>query len=249
MSGGAAGVRCSPLALVVAVLLTVAIACGREPRAERTAGVDTHLPSAAPLGSGVSPTMTPERPLALRREAQRLLDSARTALGAGDTRSATALLHRAAAFLLIEANAPPTSAHADLLASADSLDAWAGRLARGLSTDSSALRRLSALLNLTEAERHGSLAEVAWSTGNKESISDELTMAADHVDRAAVDAHLVLSPRMLRTIAEMRRMAMRLATEPGLDVKSLEEPTAELQLEIEAMRRELARGARSRAMP
>lgn len=231
--------------VVVLVLLVAESACDREPRVHRTVRAGTHAPAAGTsLPPGASPTVTPERPLALRREAQGLLDSAHRALGAGETGKATALLHRAAAFLLIEANAPPTSAHADLLASADSLDAWAGRLARGQPVDSSALRRLSALLNLTEAERHGSLAEVAWSTGNKESIIDELTMAADHVDRAAVDGHLVLTSRTQRTIAGMRRLAVRLATEPGLDLASLEEPTAELRLEIEAMRRELARSGR-----
>lgn len=233
--------RCRPLALIVNALLVTMGACGREPRGNRTGTTAGHSTAAGTtLTAGAIPTNTPERPLAIRREAQGLIDSARRALDAGDTSGATRLLHRAAAFLLIEANAPPTRAHDDLLASADSLDAWAGRVARGEAADSSALRRLSALLNLAEAERHGGLAEVAWSTGNKESISDELTMAADHVDRAAVDGHLVLPSRTLRTIAGMRRVATRLLTEPGLDLQSLEAPTAELQQELEAMRRELA---------
>ena len=60
-------------------------------------------------------------------------------------------------------------------------------VSRGRTGDASRLDRLSAHANLAEAERHGALAAVAWSTRSKESVSDELVMAADHVERATLD--------------------------------------------------------------
>ena len=177
--------------------------------------------------------------MARRREAQVLLDSAFLLLGRAETARATALVHRAAAFFLVQAGSPPSGGTTELLAVADSLDAIAGRLAHGTIVSRDALRSLSARGNLAEAERHGALASVAWSTRSKESVADELLMAADHVERAAVDGDIRISPRMHLLLAEMRELAVAVPARPERDVQALDEPLSELHLEIAVMRRAL----------
>lgn len=217
--------------IVLAVSLALVSACDSRPRAGRSTA------PAVPSAHIAAIVPTPERPMAERREVQELLDSAAALLSAGDTSRALVLLHRSAAFLLVQANAPSTGATDHLLESADALDRYAGRVARGQGASVSELRRLSAMLNLAEAERHACLASVAWSTCSKESIADELLMAADHVERAARDGKLVLPPATLQTLAELRRVATQLGTQRGLDVRTVDEPMGDLQREIDAMRR------------
>jgi hypothetical protein len=227
--------RYSP-AVTLVVVLGLAGACD-----DRRAP-DMSSRSAPRQGEPRAATSTgPERPMAQRREAQDLLDSARTALAAGDTAATATLLHRAAAFFRIQANAPPSAGTSELLASAAALDAYATQLTKGAPAGPSPLNRLSARANLAEAERHGAVASVAWSTNSKESVSDELTMAADHVERAASDGRLVLRPRMRHVLAEIRTIATVLPSQRERDVQSLDEPLASLQIEIQALQRELAR--------
>ncbi len=180
-----------------------------------------------------------ERPMAHRREGQALLDSARAVLRTGDGVAARALLHRAASFFVMQASAPPSGGTRDLLAVARSLDSLANEVGRRSSVESSELARLSAHANLAEAERHGALAAVAWSLGSKESISDELTMAADHVERAALDGRIELPSVTRRLLSQLRAIASALSTERALTVHELDEPLAGLHLEIRALHRRL----------
>ena len=223
-------------ASILLVSLSLFGACETRSPVERRAASASRNPARVAMGSGAD-----ERPMAQRREVQGLIDSASTLLHAGDTALALSLLHRSAAFLLVEANAPPTCGTDNLLRSADSLDHLAGQLARGEIRTSEALRHLSALLNLAEAERHAGLASVAWSTCSKKSVADELLMTADHVERASMDGRIALSVRTRSLLAEVRRLASRLDTEPGVDVQAADEPMSSLQLEIRALRRELSR--------
>ena len=99
----------------------------------------------------------------------------------------------------------------------------------------SRLDRLSAHANLAEAERHGALAAVAWSLRSKESVCDELTMAADHVERAVLDARIPVAPAMRRLLAQLRTSVRDLSTQRLLDVHELDEPLASLHIEIQAL--------------
>ena len=128
-----------------------------------------------------APTATRERPMALRREGQDLLDSARVALIGGEADLTATLLRKGASFLVRQAHSPPNRGTNDLLAAARGLDSLATDVRQHRLVDSLRLDRLSAHANLAEAERHVALASVAWSTRSKESVSDELTMAADHI--------------------------------------------------------------------
>ena len=202
------------------------------------------VPAATQQATGaLTPTATHERPMALRREGQGLLDSARVALIGGDAGLAATLLEQGASFLVKQAHAPPNRGTDDLIAAARGLDSLAKDIRHRRSTDASRLDRLSAHANLAEAERHVALASVAWSTRSKESVVDELTMASDHIQRAASDGRLVLSPAMRSDLANLPEMVRVLSTQRGLDMRELDEPLGSLHVEIQAMHRKLEQAA------
>jgi len=228
--------------LMAGLALGLAMACGTE-RASKMVVAETAkrtVPTAAP-------TATRERPMALRREGQDLLDSARVALRGGDAALAATLLRRGASFLVRQAHSPPNRGTNDLLAAARGLDSLATDLRQHRIVDSSSLDRLSAHANLAEAERHVALASVAWSTRSKESVSDELTMAADHIQRAAGDAGIMLSPAMLRILANLHAIVLDLDTKPAPDLRDLDDPLASLHIEIQSMHRRLERALIARS--
>ena len=228
--------------VIVPIALGVVMACQAEPEAELEHG--THVALRPGLRS-VPVSVVGERPMSHRREGQGLLDSARTALVGRDAALTVTLLHRAAEFFSIQANAPPSGGTGDLLATANSLDSLAREVKEGRLADTTSLDRLSTHANLAEAERHGALAAVAWSVRSKESVGDELTMAADHVERAAVDAKIALPPAMRRLLAELRALVLDLSARRELDLHELDEPLANLHMEIHAMHTRLERDARA----
>jgi hypothetical protein len=177
--------------------------------------------------------------MASRQEAQHFLDSAAVLLRGGDTDAAIPLLHRAGAAVQVGADAPRGPASGELHATADRIDRFAGALARRERAGAPSLPRISALLNLAEADRHLSLASVACSTRSRESIYDELAMALDHVERAARDGKCPLTGLRRDAITEVRQAAAPLATDCAQDLGPLDDAIANLQLEIARMRRSL----------
>ena len=219
------------------VLLLAIAACASCARAEPRDQESTALAAARPHAERVAPAL--ERPMASRQEAQPFLDSAAVLLARGDTNAAVALLHRAAA--RVEASAGRTrGASGDALAAVgDSIDRIAGALARHERLAGSALHRISALLNLAEADHHLALASVACSTRSRESIYDELTMAVDHLERALLDGgHTVAAPTR-RAITEVRQAAAPLATDCARELGPLDDAIATLRVEITRVRRTL----------
>ncbi len=200
-------------------------------------GTDAPMPLPRPAGTSSQPAL--ERPIADRHEAQVLLDSARAALPLGRTDLAADLLRRAASFFDVQAISPPSAGTQDLLDAARSLEAAAAALGRGRAVDVTRIARISAHANLAEAERHGALAAVAWSTHSMESIRDELTMAVDHVERAAVDGGLILPVSTRDLLAEIHALVRTLATVRGQDVHSLDEPLTSLHIEVSALHQRL----------
>jgi hypothetical protein len=178
--------------------------------------------------------------MAGRREAQPFLDSAAVLLASGDTNAAVVLLHRAGALVQMSASQPRGPASEALLAVGDSIDRYAGALARREQPRASRLPRISVLLNLAEAERHLSIASVACSTRSRESIYDELTMALDHVERAARDGPRPVRATTRAAMAEVRRTAAPLATDCAQDLTPLDDAIAIMQREIAEMRRAAA---------
>lgn len=224
----------SGLASHCLIALVYCSACGRERTS--TDGSTTSL--AAPATRERIPPHA-ERPMAGRQEAQPFLDSAGVLLVRGDTNAAIAMLHRAAALVQVMASQPRGPASDALRAAGDSLDRYAGALARRETPAQPSLRHISALLNLAEADRHLSLAGVACSTRSRESIYDELTMALDHVERASRDGEIPLPGRTRAAIAEVRRAATPLASECPQDLAPLEDAIASLEPEIAVLRRAL----------
>ena len=206
--------------------------CGRE-RARTQAG--TTALSARAAGESNGPAF--ERPMASRREAQPFLDSAGVLLVNGDTNAAVVLLHRGAALVVTTASESRGPASEALLATGERIDRLAGALARREKVGALPLSHISALLNLAEADRHLALATVACSTRSRESIYDELTMAVDHVERAAQDGGITLAAHTRRAIADVRQAAAPLATNCAQNLDPLDDAIANLQLEIAEMRR------------
>lgn len=218
---------------LVALALSALAAC------EMRRGPDLRTGSVAQQGVPLASAAVAERPLAHRHEAQSQLDSARHALSTGDSATAIRLLHRAAAFLVIQATEPPGGGTYMLLSASSALDSLAGSIRRDGIRDTALFAGYSARVNLAEAERHESLAGVAWSTRSEESVADELLMAADHLERAATDARLPLPQSALAAIEDMRDIARRLVMQRELDVQSLDEPLAAFHLELRALQRRM----------
>ena len=223
-----------PHSAIMAITLTALSACTAD-RAPNDAPADAVQQRTS--------TGTLERPMAHRREGQAMLDSAQVALTSGNAGVTKALLHRAATFFVAQANSPASGGSAALLAAAVGLDSLANDVGGGRVVDSSRLSRLSAHANLAEAERHGALAAVAWSLRSKESVSDELTMAADHVERAAIDARIEVIPAMRGVLGQLRTISRAISTQPQLDIRGLEEPLSNLHVEILAMHQRLDRSS------
>lgn len=198
---------------------------------------ESTLATAHPSDERVAPS--PERPMATRSEAQPYLDSAAVLLARGDTKAAVALLHRAAARVEASAGEPRGASSDALAAIGDSIDRMAGAMARRERLGASALPRMSALLNLAEADRHLALASVACSTRSRESIYDELTMAADHTERALRDEGHTVSASTRRAIAEVRQGAAPLAANCVRELGPLDDAITTLRLEIARVRRTL----------
>ena len=217
----------------------VVLALGATAACEMRRGPDLRPPSVTQQGAPLMAATVESRPMSHRHEAQGQLDSARAALVSGDTATAIRQLHRAAAFLVIQATDPPSGGSYTLLSASSALDSLAGDIRRRGVRDTARLVRLSALVNVAEAERHEALASVAWATRSEQSVSDELLMAADHMERAAADARLTLPPSALSTLEDMRDIARRLAMQRELDVQSLDEPLAAFHLELRALQRRM----------
>ncbi len=227
--------------LIGVLALELASACETERAPKKDAPATTQQAVSSP-----TPTAILERPMALRLEGQWLLDSARVALAGRDSGLAATLLEQGASFLVKQAHAPPNRGTDDLLAAAHGLDSLANDVRQRRIIDSTRLDRLSAHANLGEAERHVALASVAWSTRSKESVSDELTMAADHIQRAAGDGGIALSPAMRRALANLYAMVRDLSTQRRLDMRELDEPLGGLHIEIQAMHSRLEQAAKAR---
>ncbi len=126
-----------------------------------------------------------------------------------------------------------------MLVAATSLDDLARDLEGAKATTVGRLDTLSAKANLAEAEYHRSLGAVAWATQAKESVADELVMAADHFERAAQDARLPLTSTQRDLLREVRHMAAELSARPAPALTELSEPLAALRSEIAQLGRRL----------
>lgn len=193
-------------------------------------------------GTPVAATPTIEdRPMAHRRETQGVLDSARLLLARRDTLAVRGMLHRAAAFLDTLAGAPPSGGTGDLRAVAGALDSLGDHLREHPAAAPRRLALLSARANLAEAERHATLAAEDAAQHHPRFVTDELMMITDHVERAAHDARLPISPPMRRVLADLRMLERDLPVRE-VDGDRLGEALAALHMEVRAMQGMLAGG-------
>jgi hypothetical protein len=214
---------------VVIALGVVACESRRAPQEQsKTVRQQGAVEAAAPV--------TYERPLAFRREMQSVLDSARLLLARGDTADVASLLHRAGAFLLVQANAPSNGGSSEMVAAAAGLDSLAGHLPARTTAALHTIDALSARANLAEAERHAARAGDAWARHTRQAVADELLMTDDHIRRASRDVGNTLSPQTERTLAEVRQIVTQLPTRRELEPDALDEVLNALHQDILTMR-------------
>lgn len=191
------------------LMLGVAFAtgCGRaeQSKTETTATTATTTPpsvTAAPAETTLSAGA-----IGRRSEAQDHFDRARAALAKKDMKTASTELRDASTFMRERADSATGFAKALSARSASELDS----LARDVETSSAIpvvrLDHAFAHANRAEAERHYALAARAWSQRQATRTGEELTMAIDHLERAAKDAGLTLDSAATEAMTRARTVA------------------------------------------
>jgi hypothetical protein len=164
---------------VVALLMS----CGERPGDEL---IDRRVKRAAPASS--PPPAAPEpSPLASRQEAQASFDSARAALVSGDHGESARHLADASAFMRSHAAKAETGAIAALQGASKELEMLSERLGRGEPLTTRMLDRVVANANRAEGQHHLTRAAVAIADRDYRDAGEELLMAVDHLERAALD--------------------------------------------------------------
>ena len=164
------------------VLIAVALfaACDAGP-VDRLTDTRASPPVRAP-----TPTAEPSQ-LAVRQEAQESFDSARTALVRKDYGESARHLTAAAAFMRSHAALAEIGAVAALQGASKELEMLAERLTRGDSLTTRMLDRVVANANRAEGQHHLRRAVVAIADRDYGHAGEELLMAVDHLERAALD--------------------------------------------------------------
>ena len=187
-------------------LLVVAVAgCGPSDETKRAAE------SAVAAAARVNARTAAGEVISARREAQVLLDSARTAYLADNCTAAAKELRDAAAFTLAQADSATGAAKDALASSAAELDRLSTRVTRGAVTSVKTLDSVFARTHLAEARYHHERAVVAWRGPSGAQAGAELIMLADHLDRAISDAGQVASDSSKKAIADARALGSKLA--------------------------------------
>ena len=125
--------------------------------------------------------------LATRREAQESFDRARDALVQGNLATAATELEAASAFMRTHAEEAELGAKASLQGASKELEVVAQRLARGERQTTRTVDRVFANANRAEGQHHLTRAEAAIEKHAYAVAGEELTMAVDHLERAARD--------------------------------------------------------------
>lgn len=182
-----------------AILLGIAFAtgCGRTEQSKTdTTATSTTATSTTATSRSVTaaPTETTLSAGAIgaRTEAQDHFDKSREAFVKKDTKTAATELRDAAAFMRTRADSATGFAKALAARSASELDSLAKGVESNSVTSAARLDHAFAHANRAEAERHYALATRAWSQHQAARTGEELTMAIDHLERAAKDAGIPL---------------------------------------------------------
>jgi len=146
-------------------------------------------------------------PLAMRQEAQASFDSARAALVLQDYGESARHLTAAAAFMRSHAAEAEIGAIAALQGASKELEMLAERLARGEPQTTRMLDRVVANANRAEGQHHLTRAAAAVAVRDHRHAGEELTMAVDHLERAAFDLRRPHDPEADPALSDARSLA------------------------------------------
>lgn len=171
---------------------------------------------AKPEDTAAAPTvMESKGALAVRREAQEHFDKAREHFLRKDMTTAATEIRAASTFLREQADSVSGDVKDHLLGSARELDKLATDVERNMIRTERSLDYAFARSQRAEAERHHANAVAAWARKDLARASDELTMAADHFERAAKDAGAVLGAGAKTVLTDTREVAGQLTRGVG----------------------------------
>jgi hypothetical protein len=147
----------------------------------------TERPASRAARAPVPAAAAEPSPLATRQEAQASFDSARAALVREDYGESARHLAEAAAFMRSHAAAAEIGAIAALQGASKELEMLAERLTRREPTTTRLLDRVVANANRAEGQHHLTRAVAAIADRDHRHAGEELVMAVDHLERAALD--------------------------------------------------------------
>lgn len=190
------------LAISAAVLLVAGMTAACKPAGE-TARQET---------AAVAPPRVVESKgaLAARREAQEHFDKARESFMRKDLTTAATELRAGSTFLREQADSVTGEVKEHMLRSARELDQLAAAVEKNSVESAKKLDLAFARAQYAEADRHHSNAVAAWAKKENGRAGDELTMAIDHLERAAKDAGEDLDAGTKKVLADTREVAGQL---------------------------------------
>lgn len=170
--------------------------------------------------------------ISARREAQVYFDSARAAFLAKRATIASKEITRAAAVTRAQADSASGVAKTALRSSAAELARLATRVTRNRVKSVKTLDYTFARTQLAEAQFHHERAVAAFRGTRTAAAGAELIMAADHFERAIVDAGQTASEPAQKAIADARRIASKLTSGALLVPADVESALATLGREV-----------------
>ena len=206
--------RPSPI-ITVTVLLLLASGCELRRDDGGNGGSSAGRRATAAPDTAPASTASTASTLATRSEAQAELDDARAALAKGDRVAFARDLRYASAFFRTHVGEPTSAARRQLDETATQLDSLADLVQRGGTLAGATLDTAIARAQLADAEHHRSMAAVAWARHENQRAGAELTMAMDHLERAAQDAHIEITATTRQALNDARSAAAGLATAKG----------------------------------
>jgi hypothetical protein len=190
--------------------LGLVASCGGEPEpADTVLQTDTPAPRAASAPGSLG-RVTSAGALATRHEAQASFDRARDALVAKDLALASRELADAAAFMRKHAEEGEPGAKASLQGASKELETLSRRLEQGEAQTIRTFDRVVANANRAEGQHHLMRAEAAMAKREYPLAGEEMTMAVDHLERAAHDLGGGDHPAAEVAVANARAFAERL---------------------------------------
>lgn len=192
----------APAALMFGVAF--ATGCGRAEQSKTETTAATTTPTSV---SAARETTLSAGAIGTRSEAQDHFDRSRAAFLKKDMKTASAELRDAAAFMRTRADSATGFAKALSARSATELDSLAAKVESRSLTSAVRLDHAFAHANRAEAERHYALATRAWSQKQATRTGEELTMAMDHLERAAKDAGIPLDSATTNAMSRARAVA------------------------------------------